>query len=260
MKKILLTISMFFLLMPCSSATLFEGGIVKEAEYQHHQVIDAISNEPIPNALVKIPQLGISTKTDINGKFVLKEKINSKTILSVEKSGYKPFSMTLAKLNSNSKMTLAIEKSTFKNIKIETEMFHLGDNNYSDNSANANSFKVHSIGPFYSKQFKISNCSKTETPYLVIGSIIGIDTKMAKTLGQNKISSAYSSPPEIYFNGVKVAEIQINGDNQKIPLPKNLINYNNLNDIVIKTGKNLLQTSYIDYDDIEFMNLSIEII
>ena len=29
-------------------------------------------------------------------------------------------------------------------------------------------------------------------------------------------------------------------------------------EITIKTGRNVMQTAYIDYDDIEFMNLIIE--
>lgn len=31
-----------------------------------------------------------------------------------------------------------------------------------------------------------------------------------------------------------------------------------MNEITIRTGRNLKQTAYIDYDDIEFMNLSIQ--
>ena len=77
-------------------------------------------------------------------------------------------------------------------------------------------------------------------------------------MGQNQISSAFSSPPEIYFNGNKISEIQINGDGQKIRLPSNLVRKNGVNEVTIKTGRNLMQTSYIDYDDIEFMNLIIE--
>ena len=55
-----------------------------------------------------------------------------------------------------------------------------------------------------------------------------------------------------------IAEIQINGDNQKIKLPKQLIRWNQNNEIVIKAGRNLMQTAYVDYDDIEFMNLSVQ--
>ena len=77
-------------------------------------------------------------------------------------------------------------------------------------------------------------------------------------MGQNKISYAYASPPEIFFNGNKIAEIQLNGDGQRFQIPRHLVKFNQMNEITIKTGRNLMQTSYIDYDDIEFMNLSIE--
>jgi hypothetical protein len=61
---------------------------------------------------------------------------------------------------------------------------------------------------------------------------------------------------KFFFNGNKISEIQINGDGQKIRIPHNLIK--KINEVTIKTGRNLMQTSYIDYDDIEFMNLIIE--
>ena len=93
--------------------------------------------------------------------------------------------------------------------------------------------------------------------YLVIGSIIGVDTKMARSMGQNKIIQAYASPPEIFFNGNKIAEIQLNGDGQRFKIPRNLIRADK-NEITIKTGRNLMQTAYIDYDDIEISNISLE--
>ena len=77
-------------------------------------------------------------------------------------------------------------------------------------------------------------------------------------MGQNSIVHAYSSPPEIFFNGNKIAEIQLNGDGQRFKIPKNLIRLHQNNEITLKTGRNLMQLSYIDYDDIEFMNLYIE--
>ena len=63
---------------------------------------------------------------------------------------------------------------------------------------------------------------------------------------------------QIFFNGNKVSEIQINGDGQKIKIPPMLIRKNQVNEVTIKTGRNLMQTAYIDYDDIEFMNIFFE--
>lgn len=161
--------------------------------------------------------------------------------------------------NSTSKpIILGIERSTPKDIAIDTNMFHLGDNSFSDLSANAREFQVKSIGPYYSKDFKISSVPSGSKINLVIGSILGIDTIMAKSLGQNKVTNAYASPPEVYFNGNKIADIQVNGDGQKIRIPYNLIRQNQMNEVTIKTGRNVTQTAYVDYDDIEFMNLTIE--
>ena len=97
----------------------------------------------------------------------------------------------------------------------------------------------------------------TKNNFLVIGSIIGIDTAMARAMGQNKVRNSFSSPPEVFFNGNKIAEIHLNGDGQRIKIPNNLIKPNQKNEVTIKTGKNLMQTAYTDYDDIEIMNLSI---
>ena len=81
---------------------------------------------------------------------------------------------------------------------------------------------------------------------------------MARSLKQNSIVNSYASPPEVYFNGSKIAEIQLNGDGQRIKIPNNLIRNGQLNEVTIKTGRNMKQTAYIDYDDIEIMNLSIQ--
>ena len=110
----------------------------------------------------------------------------------------------------------------------------------------------------YTKRFQLKNIKLNKPIFLVIGSIIGIDTNMARSIGQNRISNAFASPPEIYFNGNLISEIQINGDNQRIRIPSQLIKRNQSNEVTIKTGRNLMQTAYVDYDDIEFMNLFFE--
>ena len=129
---------------------------------------------------------------------------------------------------------------------------------FSELSANAGQFNLKSVGPFYTKIFDLKDVNVNKPIYFVIGSIIGIDTALARSMGQNKITNSYASAPEIFFNGNKIAEIELNGDNQKIKLPRNLVRANSQNEVTIKTGRNMLQTAYVDYDDIEFMNLSIE--
>ena len=62
---------------------------------------------------------------------------------------------------------------------------------------------------------------------------------------------------EVFINGSKISELHLNGDNQRVKIPPMLV-YNGKNELTIKTGHNMMETTYIDYDDIEFMNLSIQ--
>lgn len=239
-------------------ADIVQGGVSKEGLIGKSKVLDALTNTPISGAKISLPQDGYSTYTDANGNFLLDANINGATVLSVEKPGYKPFSITINEKSASRPIILGIEKATPHDITIDKHMFHLGDNSYSDLSANSKQFQVKAIGPYFSKDFKIPSLAPGSSVSLVIGSIIGIDTLMAKSMGQNKVNNAYASPPEIYFNGNKIAEIQINGDGQRIKIPNSLIKPNQKNEVTIKTGRNMMQTAYVDYDDIEFMNLSIE--
>lgn len=237
---------------------IVQGGVEKERVIGKNRIIDSKTNAPISGAAVSLPQENFKTYTDSNGNFSLGANVNGQTVMSVEKNGYKPFSVTINEKSAAKPIILGIEKSTPKDITIDTNMFHLGDNSYSDLSANARQFQVQSIGPYYSKMILIPPVNAGTKVSLKIGSIIGVDTMMAKSLGQNKVANAFSSPTEVYFNGNKIADIQVNGDGQKIKIPYSLIRQNQQNEITIKTGRNLSQTAYVDYDDIEFMNLSIE--
>lgn len=250
-------IVVFFLISPAYCG-IFQGGVEKEMVVQSNKVVDSRTNTPISGARVTLPMENYKTYTDSNGGFSLDANINGQTVMSVEKPGYKPFSITIDQKSASRAIILGIEKSTPKDITIETSMFHLGDNSYSDLSANARQFQVKSIGPFYSKDFNIPTLSPGAKASLVIGSIIGVDTLMSKNMGQNKVTNAYASPPSVYFNGNKIADIQVNGDGQKIRIPYGLIKQNQPNEVTIKTGRNMMQTAYVDYDDIEFMNLSVE--
>lgn len=234
------------------------GTVEKSGFGQGNQVVDSQSGRPISSANVSLPSKGLRTKTDAQGRFELGAKVNAPTIMSVDKEGYKPFSLTVDDSTLSKPIVIGIEKTNPHDIVIDKDMYHIGDDNYSENSANAGEFRVKAIGPFYTKNFPIKQCPPNQQLYLVLGSVIGIDTKMARDMGQSKVTTAYASPPEIYFNGNKIAELQLNGDNQQIKLPKNLVKYNQNNQITLKCGVNLFQMAYIDYDDIEFMNLYIE--
>lgn len=258
MKRILTVI--FILCITCSAqaASTFEGGVSAEGRGNSSRIIDKSTGNGVGGAKIRLPRERFSTTSDSDGYFELDTQFDGSTIMSVQKENYKPFSMTIDSKNAGAPLVVGIEKSNADGMLLDSNMYHLGDNNYSDLSANAGEFRMETIGPFYSKRFTLKNIKLNKPVFLVIGSIIGIDTEMARSIGQNKISNAFASPPEVYFNGNKISEIQINGDGQKIRIPAGLIRRNQVNEVTIKTGRNLMQTAYIDYDDIEFMNLFFE--
>lgn len=257
MKKFLTSFIILNFIFPVFAKT-YEGSISERGSLRSNRIIDKSTGQGIGGAKITLPKENYTTKTNKDGYFELDTVIEGTSILSVQKDKYKPFSMTVTNKTFEAPLEVSIEKSNAHDISIDTSMYHLGDGSFSDNSANAGEFRSGAIGPFYTKRFNLRNINLSSPVYLVIGSIIGIDTLMARTMGQNLRPNAYASPPEVYFNGNKVAEIQINGDGQKIKLPPNLVRKNGVNEVTIKTGRNLLQTSYVDYDDIEFMNISIE--
>lgn len=240
------------------NAAIMQGGVSENSVAKYNKVIDRTTKNPIAGATVRIPQSEYKTYTDNDGRFAMPAYVPKNTIVSVEKQNYKPFSITITDRNFGRPLNLSIEKSNKFDIVIDTDIYHIGDNNYSMASANAGQFRSRSTGPVYRKSFFMPASVKNKTNYLVIGSIIGIDTALARGMGQNSITTSFASPPSIYFNGKKIAEIQINGDNQKIKIPNYLIRGNQKNEVKIMAGINLRQTAYVDFDDIEFMNLNIE--
>ena len=222
-----------------------------------NKVVDSYTQNPVTGAAVSIPSLGYRTTSASDGTFELNTQINDKAILSVQKDGYRPFSLTIDDNIASKPLKLGIEKSKAGDVTIESELCHLGDDVYSETSANSAEFKGKSTGAFFSKKFSTKPLRPNEEAVVIIGSVIGLDTKMAKELGQNQIAYVYSSPAEIFFNGEKVGELNINGDNQEVVIPRQLIRDNN--ELTIKTGRNLFQHAYIDYDDIEIANIRFEI-
>jgi len=254
MKKFLI-ILLLLICLPVYAEKI--SGTVKQDDFlEKHQVIDALTGKPISGATVSIPSRNYRVKTDADGYFDLKTSVDNNTILSVSKDGYRPFSITIGKEANKNPLKLGIEQSKATDLTIENDLCHLGDDLYSDNSANSYQFKSKAVGPFYSKDFELKPAAG-ENYILIIGSVIGLDTKMARELGQNRLSGIYSSPTEIFFNGQKIGELNINGDNQEIAIPSALVRQNG-NNLTIQTGKNLFQHAYIDYDDIEIMNIRIE--
>ena len=258
MKILLYLLCIIFLMLP-ANATTFTGGVSKVGHESSNQIVDSKTKQGIEFAKISIPQKNFRTYSDANGNFELpKIQIKQPTILNVEKEGYRPFSLTINNNESlNNPMKIEIAKSEAADISLDSEILHLGDDSYSLNSANASDFRFKSIGPYYSKDFIMTENARKSTNYLVIGSVVGLDTKLAKSMGQNRIRTAFSSPAEIYFNGRMIGQLQVNGDGQRVKIPNSLIIPDSRNQITIKTGQNLMPSDHIDYDDIEIMNLSI---
>lgn len=260
MRNFIYIITIFMLSINMALATTFTGGVTKVGQEESNQVIDSQTKNGVEFAKITIPQKNFQTYTDGNGNFHLDRiQITQPTIMNIEKEGYRPFSLTINNGQSlNEPMKIEIAKSEAADISLDSEILHLGDDSFSKNSANASDFRLKSIGPYYSKDFIMTANAKRSSNYLVIGSIVGLDTKLAHSMGQNRIrGGAYSSPAEIYFNGRKIGILQINGDNQRIKIPNSLIQADARNQITIKTGQNMANSDHIDYDDIEIMNLSI---
>lgn len=265
MKKFIIFIISLFLISAINigfssfcPAKILSGNIDKD-EYlgKTHTVVDGVTGNPVSGAEISVPTEGIFTKTNNSGQFKLDASFKSPVILSVQADGYKPFSLTINEGKINSPLMIVINKLSINENVIDSDIHHLGDDNYSEKSANAGDFKLSSEGPEFSRKFFVEKLTPDMTPVLKIGTIIGIDTNLAhKIEGKNKIK-AYSTPLQVYLNSKKIAEIRINGDNQEISLPKALLKPNSYNTILLETGVNQQAATYIDYDDVEFMNVMI---
>lgn len=257
MKNFILIILLTSMIIPSYAKTI-EGGVSERQEKSFSRIVDKATGKGVGGAKITLPKENYTTKTNKDGYFELDTTIDGTSILSVQKEKYKPYSMTIDKETFSHPLEVSIEKSNGNELAVDMNMHHLGDNSYSENSANAGEFRSYAAGPFFTKKFSLKNINSDSPVYLVIGSIIGVDTLMARTMNQNSRPNAYATPPQVFFNGNKIADIQINGDGQKIKIPSNIIKKNQLNEVTIKTGYNVMQTEYVDYDDIEFMNLTIE--
>lgn len=221
---------------------------------------DSLTGKPVDGATVSVPDKGISTTSGTDGSFYLDMRGKSGDfILSVKKQGYLPFALSAKETDLYQPFTLHLEQLQGE-IVIDSNIHHLGDNNFSVKSANATSFQLPSEGPVYMKEFYVESLP-SKGMVLKIGTIVGLDTMASRELGQSAIS-AFSSPLSIYVNSVKIAEIAINEDNKTIPIHRGVLKPHSKNLLVFQTGVNQVtaMTGMLDYDDIEFMNLFLEIV
>lgn len=222
-------------------------------------VIDGRTVKPVEGATVSIPSKNIYTVTNEYGEFNLGLKEVNPVILSIKKPGYKPFSTVIDKQCLSQPMTVVIVKNSLNELVIDSKLHHLGDNKFSDRSANAGDFSTQAAGTYFIHEFYLDNIDTARSIALKIGSVIGIDTKIAQSLRQSNVRSSCSSPVKVYLNSQKIGEISFNGDNHVFPVPQNLLKANRYNIVKIETGVNLDSDRSVDYDDIEFMNLFLDI-
>jgi len=234
------------------SGTVNKGRVISESG----TVLNKQTGKPIAGAKVSIPSANVETRTNQLGKFQLDMPDKKPLILSVKASGYKPFSLIIDESNSQKPMEIGIEQ-TDNEVVIDTRLHHLGDNNFSERSANATDFSMPAAGPFYFQEFFLDN-TQSNNILLKIGSIIGIDTMTARELRQSRVLNSSSSPVKVFFNSHKVGEINFNGNNHIFRIPVSLLRTNSYNHVRIETGVNLNSGSRTDYDDIEFINLMLE--
>ena len=137
MKKLVsLLILILFVSLPSFAAT-FQGGVAEQWSGTASRIIDKATGDGIGGADITLPKQNYSTKTDSEGFFELDTQINGPSIMSVKKPNYKPFTMTIDERTLNAPIVVGIEKSNTSGSVIDTNMYHLGDNSFSDLSANA---------------------------------------------------------------------------------------------------------------------------
>ena len=155
MKKLLSTILLIFFLTAPTYSKIYQGGVSEQGTNNSNRIIDKNTGLGIDGAKIAIPKNNYSTQTDSNGYFELNTHINGSTIMSIQKENYKPFSVTVNSQTFSAPIVIGIEKSNAEGMVLDSNMYHLGDNKYSDLSANAGQFRMESIGPFYSKNLFI---------------------------------------------------------------------------------------------------------
>ncbi len=257
MKKIFAVLLIYSTLIPLAFGEVISGKINHDDINLKNKIIDSKTQNGISNAKISIPEAHFTTYSDKNGVFQLNVDLNQETVLFVQKDGYKDFSLTVDKNVINSPLKLGIEKTNPFDLQITQGLIHLGDNMFSDNSANSTDFRQNAEGAYLAREFKRPKTGSKQAVVVKIGTVIGLDTKKAKMMGQNKIAKVYSSPAEVFVNGNKIGLLDVNGDNFEFVIPNSILKENN--ELVIKTGRNLFQLDYVDYDDIELANVRIEV-
>lgn len=214
-----------------------------------------VQGKPLPGVTVGVPDRGLYTKTGAEGRFSLPAVTAGPYIISFTKPGYAPRSMGWD--DGMAAPLTAYLKKTGKTVVLDDQLRHLGDGSYSPWSANAGQFQKPSEGAAFVRKFRLDGDVSGKTVHLKIGSVIGLDTQQAHLTGQSGFHRV-SSPLEVRLNGQMVGRIGLNGDGQQLTLPTRHLSIHGINVLEIRTGFQVPDGQYVDYDDIELMFLTLE--
>jgi hypothetical protein len=248
-----------FCMLLGSSSTVWaqqtlNAGVQLEVSAPIGSVISAHSGRPIGEAMVSIPELGIKFKTDPLGHFELPPLPNKPVIVHVQAPGYVAETRTL-RGNPNGPYRFRLVESR-QTLVIDDTLRHVGDNNYSANSAAAGQFRAAGSGPVLMLPFYLPPTAGQQA-ILQIGSVIGLDTAKAQSVGQSQL--AYSSSPSIVkLNGVQVAVLSLNGDRLRVQVPQGVLRPGAINQVEIQAGYHTPGGTRIDFDDFELMSIFLE--
>ena len=127
--KFAIILLVFSIFLTPVHAKVMEGGVSKVGDI--NQIVDSNTNTPVSGAKISLPKQNYTTYSDANGTLNIDTRVNDNSILSVQKQGYRPFSITINQEIASKPLILGIEKSNAQDVVITTEMFHLGDDNFS---------------------------------------------------------------------------------------------------------------------------------
>ena len=137
-------------------ASPIQGKVSEQGSGYSNRIIDKATGDGVDGAKIMLPKQKYSTKTDSDGYFELDTYVDGTSIMSVQKKNYKPFSMTVNDMTLSKPLVIGIEKSNADEMVLDSSMYHLGDGNFSDLSANAGDFRMRSFlyKKIYTKKYK----------------------------------------------------------------------------------------------------------
>lgn len=245
--------------LPALGQDVIKGRVEEKARIINDRlegrVVDAETGRPLADVEVTLPDHGFSMRTGPGGEYsVPRIKGEGPVIMSVTRPGYAPFSISISEV-ALPQFTIRLQKAV-KMLVLDNQLRHLGDGSFSRLSNNAFDFRKPADGPALRIPFNLGDLELTDDPYLQIGSVIGIDTRMAHLMSRNRIR-INASPMLVKLNGLLVAQVDLNGDNKRISLPRYMFRKGETNVLEIEAGYHYPEPGRLDYDDIELIHLVI---